>query len=133
MTDLLLLIGEDAADVPVISALCQDMTVRVADLGHDTRARRFAVIGNRYRWEASKRTRARAVLRFDNVLRVQRRGWPAAPDAVLALLSISATDDHLTLDFSGGASVRLTVDAIDIVLEDVSGPWGTKRAPKHDD
>ena len=132
MAETLRLIGQEADDVPVISALMQDAAVRVDDIVFDARAHRFALVANRYRWEADVPSRVRAALHFDGVSRAQRRGWPTDAEAVLALLAIRADQGGVTLDFSGGASVRLEAEVIDLVLEDLSGPWGTRTVPRHD-
>lgn len=132
MAETLRLIGHEADDVPVISALMQDAAVRVDDIAFDARAHRFALVANRYRWEADVPSRTRSALHFDGVSRAQRKGWPTDPEAVLALLAIRADAGGVTLDFSGGASVRLDVEVIDLVLEDLTGPWGAKATPRHD-
>ncbi len=132
MAETLRLIGHEADDLPVISALMQDAAVRVDDIAFDAKAHRFALVANRYRWEADVPSRVRAALHFDGVSRAQRKGWPTDPEAVLALLAIRADAGGVTLDFSGGASVRLEAEVIDLVLEDLTGPWGAKATPHHD-
>ena len=132
MTERLHLRAEDAGDIPALSALVQDMAIRAADIGRDATARRLLLVGNRYRWEAPTPTRSRSALRFDHVEQVQRTGWPAAPDTVLALLAIVAeADGWLRLSFSGGAALRLHPEVIDVSLDDISGPWGASRRPRH--
>lgn len=132
MSEQLRLIGHEAEDVPVISALMQDAAVRVDDIVFDTRAKRFAMAANRYCWEKDVPARTRSALRVECVTRAQRKGWPADGNAVLALLAIRPDDNGLTFDFAGGASVRLETECVDIVLEDLSGPWGARTVPKHD-
>jgi hypothetical protein len=132
MSEGLRLIGHDAEDVPVISALMQDAVVRVDDIAFDARARRFALVANRFCWEAKQPLRTRTALRVECVTKAQRKNWPAQDDAVLALLAIRAENDGLTLDFAGGASVRLETECVDLLLEDLSGPWGAKAVPKHE-
>ena len=133
MPERLHLIAAEADDVPVLSALLQDAAVRAIDIGYDAAQRRFALLASRYRWEAKSRTRVRAALSIEGVTRVRRKGWPVAPDAVLDLLTIQVEDDELALDFAGGASLRLQVEAIDMLLDDIAGPWAAKREPSHDD
>ena len=132
MSSTLRLIGHEASDVPVISALMQDAAVRVDDIAFDAKAQRFALIANRYRWEADEPSRTRSALHVDGVRRARRKNWPADGDAVLALLAIRADEAGLTLDFAGGASVRLEAECLDLVLEDLSGPWGASTVPQHD-
>jgi hypothetical protein len=126
------LIGHEAEDVPVISALMQDAAVRVEDIAFDARARRFALIANRYCWEKDVPARIRSALRIECVTRAQRKDWPAQRDAVLELLAIRRDGDGMVLDFAGGASVRLETECVDLLLEDLSGPWGARVAPRHE-
>ena len=133
VTERLHLRAEDAGDLPALSALVQDMALKAADIGRDAGARRLLLVGNRYRWEHASPTRIRSALRFDHVEQVQRTGWPASPDAVLALLAIvSEADGWLLIRFSGGTALRLQAEVIDISLDDLSGPWGASSQPRHD-
>ncbi len=127
----LTLIGQDAADLPAISALLQDATLRVPDAGFDRGARRLVLLVNRYRWESPVPSRVRAALRIETVGAVQRRHWPADPEAVLALLALTLDGDHLVIRFSGGAALRVQCEVIEIVLEDLAAPWPTTRQPQH--
>lgn len=132
MTELLLLRAEDAEDLRILSACVQDMAVKPVDVGWLPRHRRLVLIGNRYRWEAKAPTRVRSALRFDGVLRVERREWPEEGHAVLPLLAVTAEEDSiLLLRFGGGTALRLHVEAVDITLEDLSGPWGAVQQPDH--
>ena len=132
MSERLRLIGHDEDDVPVISALMQDAAVRVEDIDFDARARRFALVANRYCWEKDAPARTRSALRIECVTRAQRKGWPAQRDAVLELLAIRRDGEGMTLDFAGGASVRLETECVDLLLEDLAGPWGARVTPRHE-
>jgi hypothetical protein len=150
VTELLLLRAEAPDDLILVSACTQDMAVIAADIAWAPRQRRLVLVGNRFRWEDAARgpkkggaaTRVRSALRFDHVLAVQRRNWPAATDAVLPLLSITfddeddaaagGTDVALLLSFGGGAALRLRQEVLDATLEDLSGPWGAAAIPDHD-
>ncbi len=127
----LTLIGQSAEDLPALSALLQDATLRVVDVGFDRKARRLVLMLNRYRWESATRSRVRCALRLETVTAVQRQGWPTAPDAVLDLLSLTQDGDWLILTFAAGAALRARVEVIEVVLEDVSAPWETGREPSH--
>lgn len=140
---LLRLRAEDAEDLQVISAALQDAVLKVGDLRWEAGARRFTVALNRFRWEAGvkRAERVRTALQFGGVLEVKtRRVRRDAPDAVLSLLAVTfeagdqAEDPSgvVTLAFSGGADLRLGVEALDAVLADVSGPWPARGAPRHD-
>ena len=145
MTELLLLRAEEPDDLILLSACTQDMAILARDIVWQPKQRRLLLMGNRFRWEnaalgprqGGSTTRVRSVLRFDYVLSVQRRDWPAAADAVLPLLAITFEDgedgaDELILSFGGGAALRLRQEVLDMTLEDVSGPWASSAIPDHD-
>ena len=132
MSERLHLIGHEANDIPVLSALLQDAAVRVDDIAFDAKARRFVLVANRYCWERDVPTRTRSAVRVEGVMRAQRKEWPTDGKAVLELLAIRADEAGLTLDFAGGPSVRLETECIDLVLEDLAGPWGARTMPRHD-
>ncbi len=127
----LTLLGQSAEDLPPISALLQDATVRSQDIAFDALRRRLVLMVNRYRWEAGGMSRVRAVLRIETVGAVQRLHWPAG-EMVLDLLALRHTADWLVLTFAGGAALRARVEVIEVVMEDVAAPWPTAREPQHE-
>lgn len=131
LDERLMLLGQSAEDLPAISALLQDATLRTQDIAFDQRARRLVLLVNRYRWESSIRSRVRAALRLETVAAVQRQNWPVAPDAVLNLLSLTHDGDWLVLTFAAGVALRARVEVIEVVLEDLAAPWETGREPQH--
>lgn len=42
-------------------------------------------------------------------------------------------DGHVTLTFSGGASIRLAVECVEAELKDLGAAWSTQRSPLHPD
>jgi hypothetical protein len=128
----LTLLAQSAADLPALSALVQDATVRVADVGYDRRGKRLALLLNRYRWEAKTPSRVRSALRLETVSAVQRQGWPTDPEAVLPLLALRQDGDFVVMSLGGGAALRAQVEVLEIVLEDLAAPWATSRVPAHD-
>ena len=127
----LTLLGQGPEDLPAMSALLQDATLRAPDIAWDRRARRLALLVNRYRWEAGGGSRVRCALRIETVEAVQRQKWPADPEAVLALLSLAQDGDYLVLTFAAGAAIRAKVEVVEVVLEDIAAPWATGRMPQH--
>ena len=132
MAEPLLVAGAEAEDIPTLSALLQDGVLKAQDAGYDRAQRRFVLLFNRYRWEKRDKSRVRAALRIDSVTSVQKRNWPALPSTVMNMLALRQEgEDALLLDFAGGAALKLSVEAIDILLEDLSGPWGARAEPRH--
>ena len=141
------LTARDAEDLRVISALCQDAVLPATEMRWDRRRRRFAVLLNRFRWEdrtaaeAARRPyeRARALLVAEGVLAVRSMGIDRADrDLVLSLLSLdwAAGDDGagtLTLVLAGDGAVALSVEALDVSLQDVTRPYRAPsgKAPSH--
>jgi hypothetical protein len=142
------LVAQDVEDLTVLSTLVQDAVLQVTELKHDRKARRFAVLLNRFRWEDRDHAaragrpfeRVRSVLVVEDVLKVQSLGFDRADrDLVLSLLSMdfSAGEDgtgRLTLTFAGDGAVALDVEALDIRLDDVTRPYRAPsgKAPHHD-
>ena len=133
------LLAEDAADLEVISAALQDAVAKLGDIRWEPAARRLTLALNRFRWEGEGRTgeRVRSGLQLGSVLSVKsrklRRG---APRAVVSLLAVEfepgeAPGGAILLRFAGDADLRCEVECIDVVLTDVSAPWGAKGRPEH--
>lgn len=147
MSDLKL-IALDTEDLNVVSAHLQDAVLRVADMAYLPRERRFAVVLNRFDWEGAvaaghgeKQTlaRRRCGLRFERVLGAKVAGLDLKDTtAALALLAI-VFDPHdpegvagdVTLTFSGGAAIRLSVECVEAELKDLGAAWAAHRAPHH--
>jgi hypothetical protein len=141
MTDLKL-IALDTEDLEVISAHVQDAVVRVADMGYARGDRRFALLMNRFDWEAAtkgrdKGVRKRAALHFDAVQSVVTNGFdPSSAEGVLALLAITFTSIDgpagiVELSFAGGGTVRLGVECLEARLSDLGAAWAAAAKPKH--
>ncbi len=138
----------DSEDLNILSALCQDAVVQVANLSYSAASGRVAVVCNRFDWPAvqpgqrghahATYTRKRAGLRFERVNRVQYAGFdPRQGGTVLALLAIEfaptdAPAGQITLQFAAGASLRLDVEYIEAELKDLGAEWSTKYKPDHD-
>lgn len=146
------LIALDAEDLAVISAHLQDAVLRVADMAYLPRERRLAMVLNRFDWEAETsatvkkgrraRVRRRAGLRFERVEAAQVQGIDVRDkNATLALLAIVFEPDeaaesvagHVTLTFSGGAAIRLSVECVEAELKDLGAAWATRHTPSHND
>ena len=140
MTDLKLL-ALDSEDLAVLSAHLQDAVVRVGDMGYARVDRRFALLLNRFDWEAGatrgKGERKRAALHFDAVQSVATTGIDMnARDGVLELLamtfaSIDGPAGIIELTFAGGGSVRLGVECLEARMQDLGAAWAAKARPEH--
>jgi len=145
MSEQLKLKAQSSADLEVISAVLQDAAVRVGDIAHLEDRRQFALVLSRYRWEktaGSKRKRkkgerVRTGLHFESVLKAEAQHVPMQDsEHVLALLAIEAEESGdgnvvIKLEFSGYATIRLTVECIEAYLKDMTAPWRALTTPAH--
>lgn len=139
------LAAEDAEDLKAISALLQDAVLTVADMAYLKKTRRFAMVLNRYRWEADGQgraaktgTRVRSGLHIENVLKAEAQGIAQdKPATILSLLALTFQPGEdgqgtLTLTFSAGKALRLHVEALDATLTDLTDAWAAKARPGHE-
>ena len=145
---LLRLRAEDADDLAVISAVVQDALISVKDLTYDRDRRRFTLVANRFRWEGkpannssedgldneSSFERRLCAVSFANVDTVSYRGFRRRDDErILSLLAIRPGENAGTIDleFSGDATLRLGVSAINVHATDIGEAWPTAWQPDH--
>jgi hypothetical protein len=136
------LLAQDAEDLAVLSAACQDSLVRVGDLRFDPSQRHFTALIGRFMWEAAGAhgpyQRVRAVLTFESVLAVRaRRVQMAAREAVGVVLALAfepgpeAPGGEVRLTLAGGGAIALKVECLDGLLLDLGPRWPTPRRPDH--
>jgi len=127
----------DADDLAVVAALVQDALVPPADIAYLPDQRRFVLALNRYRGEVpSAPSRTHALLSFEHVDRVQSRGLNRRDKGrILNLLTIAAEAEgrSIRIEFAGGdVAIKLSVGAIDGMLQDVGESWPAAFPPRHD-
>lgn len=138
--------AEDEADLRIISTLVQDAILPANELSYDRKARRLALLINRFRWEdaeAARREkrefeRVRALLVISDVLKVQSDGIGRDADTVLELLTIGWQPGEdgtgrLLLEFAGDGTLAADVECINLDLRDVTRPYAAPsgKAPSH--
>ena len=136
------------SDVEVISALLQDAIIPGEDMTFDRAGRRFVMVANRFCWDrpplegvtsesgAPVYERRLCGVRIEGVNGVESAGMPATRrGALLNLLAITvadAADARVEILFSDGVSLRLVVDGISILAEDLDDGRPTSVMPAHD-
>lgn len=136
----------DGDDLRIVSSLAQDAVFPITEMQWDAKARRFGLLLNRFRWEDTGNgrhapERVQSLLAFDHVLRVASQGIDRTDqDTILSLLAIAfepAEDGSgdILLILAGDGGIRLSVEAIEATLKDVTRPYvaPSKAVPKHDD
>jgi hypothetical protein len=132
------LIVTDAEDLTMLSALLQDATVLIGDMGYDdgqfmmVAARFIADESSSDEGEAPRGQRRLMGINFSSVTAIKRKGFSLGqPDDVLNLLTIRRNDTSIDVVFSGAAMLRLECQAIRIYAADLGEGWVTSFRPWH--
>jgi hypothetical protein len=130
----------DASQLEYVSTVLQDAVAQLGDFDYSARTRSFTIALNRFCWEDKGRAkRVRTGLQIAGVTAAKSQNIrQGADDAVVNLLSIrfeagDAPAGVIVLTFSGDGELRLEIECLDLVLADISQPWGATRRPKHSD
>ena len=140
--------AEGSEDISVLSMLVQDAVLTGADITFDRKRRQLAMLINRFRWEdaeAAEREgrdfeRVRALLVISDITGLSSDGIRRDdPEEVLSLLALAWQPGEdgtgqLLLTLSGDGAIRLSVEALDVTLKDVTRPYTAPsgQAPDHD-
>lgn len=151
--DLLKLAALDEKDLQVISAHLQDAVIRRDDMRYLDKEQRFVCVLNRFDWaglngrdrgktDREKLRRARSGLDFSRVTHVRTKNvggldHDGQSPEILSLLAIAFTKHEapsgvITLTFSGGGEIELTVECIEARLTDLGAAWTAQSLPEHD-
>ena len=136
----------DTQDLDVLASLTQDAVFPVTEMKWDRAAQRFGLLLNRFRWEEGPtRTvapeRVQSLLAFETVTAVATSGIDRTDkNTILSLLAISfeeteAPSGHILLTLAGDGAIRLSVEAIEVTLRDVTKPYQAPsgKIPRHPD
>jgi hypothetical protein len=139
------LIALDADDLTVISAHLQDAVLKVGDIVWQPAAKRVALGLRRFDWEGAdtgEKRRRLAAVHFARVTAFKAQGVdPKAKEAILNLLAVTfqpgdpgaeSPAGEVMIAFSGGATLKLSVECIEAQLKDLGGMWETAHQPSHD-
>src|ERR1044071_7973835 len=134
------LAASDAEDLDVLSARLQDAVFKLKDASWQPKQHRFAAVVNRLKWEDGGKTRVRAGLHFNGVLKAQSSKVKlGAGDAVVSILALrfSANGNEdpggvIEIVLAGGGAIRLTVECVDAELLDMTAAWAARGTPDHE-
>ena len=135
-----------AEDVEIMSALLQDGLVAASDLHYEKDAASFVMVINRYCWEQADDTesetqpnRCLCGLKVAHVQQVSQLGLSAGGNQFYNLLSITYEETkenekvvkRLTFTFSDGYGIRLTLDELALIMQDIAAPHPGLARPQH--
>ena len=146
------LLARDEDDAAVVSALLQDAIIPGADMEFKRKTNQFFIVANRFCWEIQPldgvtssdgkpvHQRRLCGICIRHVTAVQHHNWPdMRQDALFNLLALRHVDMAeqagkemgLQFEFSGGSSLQLLTDEIDITLADLDMGYPTSLQPAH--
>ena len=135
-----------AEDIEVLSALLQDGLVAASDLHYQKSQDNFMMVINRFCWEQGddsglerQLNRCLCGLKVGHVKQVSKCGMSAGANQFYNLLSIAYEEakenkeelSRLTFTFSNGHGIRLAVDRIALILQDIAPPHPGFARPQH--
>jgi hypothetical protein len=140
--DTVKFVALDKEDLEVVSAHLQDAEIKVADVHWRPAEKRLVLALDRFDWPGAMATtpelrRCRAALRFERVLACKCKNVdPTGRDKVLNLLAVefaevSPPGGAVTLTFSGGATLRLEVECLEVELADLGPTRVANCCPHH--
>jgi len=142
MTELKLL-ALDTDDLGIVSAHMQDAVFKLSDVQWSASEKTFSLAANRFDWEKAGEKkkgfeRHRAALVLKRVEAVRSTGIDRnRKDDVLSLLAVrfmpkgEGPDGTVELLLSGGGTIALDVECIEVALADIGGAWETATRPRH--
>ena len=141
------LIAQNEEDLVVISTLCQDSIIKIANIKWAKKSKRFYLLINRFCWElndlskkkSSNMLRINSIMSFNSVLSVKSAGIQQNNNSdITSLLTINYNffnfeKQAIDLIFSGNSQISLNIECIDVFLKDISEPFEgtTSKQPKH--
>ena len=133
-------------DIEILSTLLQDGLVAASDLHYQKNAASFLMVINRFCWEQADDTESQTQpnrclcgLKVAHVKRVSQRGISAGVNQFYNLLSITNEEtkenekavNRLTFTFSDGYGIRLTIDELALIVQDIAAPHPGLARPQH--
>ena len=130
-----------AEDIEVLSALLQDSLVAAPDIRFLAEDACLVMVLNRYCWEQNSKDsqtqpqRCMCGLKVTSVSQIRQRGLSGQPNQFYNLLSITYEEAtrRLTFTFSEGCGIKLDVDRLALLVQDIADPHPGFARPQHED
>ena len=139
--------AETPEDLAVMAALVQDAVLPITEIRYEPRARRLALLVNRFRWEdramaeAARRPyeRVQTLLVIDDVQGVSSQGIDRqAAETILSVLSLDWQPGEdgtgtVQLTLAGDGAIAARVECLNLTLRDVTRPYiaPSGKVPQH--
>lgn len=131
--------ADSADDIVIMSSALQDGILKVGEIDYSKHDRHLTLRVSRFQHESTS-ARVLCGVRVDGVLGLKSKDIDRAdPEALAVLLAMEFTPDDtapggfMSFQFAGGGEMLAKVEAIDVMLVDISEPRATKIRPIHPD
>jgi hypothetical protein len=140
MENRLRLIAFDTEDLKILSAHLQDARIKIGQMTYAPRVQRFGLIAARFNWLPTCKGKAERLwtgLDFERVSKACVHGIDLkATQTELNLLSMTFTphdapSGRIELTFSGGAAIRLEVECVEALMQDLGPSFEADALPAH--
>ena len=129
----------DKDDIKIFSTLCQDGIFSINEIIFNQSDKILLATFSRFCWEfVEKRTKNETFYRVVSGIQIKEINYVKFVDFndedktnFLNLLAITFKNKCLELNFSSSKLIKLSVNKINILLEDINLPWPTKNRPMH--
>ena len=137
------IIAQSPLDLKMISAYLQDSIIIVKDIVFLKKNKKFILIVNRFMWEDVEKgvfrqnKRIRCAVKFEEVIKVESKNINQKnknkPLECLAIKCSSIFDKtyKIKIFFAGNSVISVTLEAIEVALQDLGQPWHVKNIPIH--
>ncbi len=126
----------DTKDIKILSTLCQDGIFTFEEMKHFNYEKVFIATFSRFCWEncdsINHSYRVVSGIQIKEINYVEFVNFNDEEKTnFLNLLAITFKNKCLELNFSSSKLIKINVNKINILLEDINLPWPTKNRPMH--
>jgi len=126
----------DTKDIKILSTLCQDGIFTFEEMKHFNYEKVFIATFSRFCWEnydnINQSYRVVSGIQIKEINYVEFVNFNDEEKTnFLNLLAITFKNKCLELNFSSSKLIKINVNKINILLEDINLPWPTKNRPMH--
>ena len=129
----------DKDDIKIFSTLCQDGIFSINEIIFNQSEKILLATFSRFCWEfIEKKTKNQTFYRVVSGIRICNINKinyinkdNIGSSKFINLLSVDYCENKLTLNFSSDFTIKLSVEKIEIFLDDIDMPWPTVKKPIH--
>ena len=126
-------------EIKIFSSLCQDSIFSIDEIIHNKSDKMLIATFSRFCWEFTEKMlnsktfyRVVSGIRIYNVTDIRYDNFDnIGSSKFINLLSVDYYHNEITLNFSLNLTIKIKVEKIKILLDDLDMPWPTVKKPMH--